>query len=337
MTYCLNILVIPLKRIIALTFCIITVNSSFCQTKDKLRFFEPADSLHKKRIIYLSTGIGVGYASAMTGLNYIWYKGTEKSKFHFFNDAKEWQQVDKMGHFHTAYFESVWSTQLLKWAGVPHKKAAIYGSLMGFTFQSSIEIFDGFSEKWGASWSDIGFNALGSGLALSQNLLWNEQRIRTKYSFHQVTYPDAQLEQRAIDLYGNGQIERIIKDYNSLVIWLSITPSRFMKNPHPSRSWLALSVGYAGGDMYGGFDNSWEDENGNVIDRNDIEQYRRFFFSLDVDFEMIPAKKKGWKTLLSVMNIVKAPMPALEVNTKGEILFHPMFYLNWNHPIIFKD
>lgn len=322
--------------IIALVFW--SINLTLAQTDStKLKFFEPAPSLNKGRIIGLSTGLGATYAGAMIGLNYIWYKDSPRSKFKFFNDAKEWKQVDKLGHMHTAYFESVWATQMLKWAGVDHKKASIYGGLMGFAFQSSIEIFDGFSEKWGASWSDIGFNALGSGLAISQNLLWGEQRIRTKYSFHQVSYPDAQLEQRAIDLYGEGKIERLIKDYNSLAIWVSITPSRFMKNPRPQAKWLALSVGYAGGDMYGGFDNTWEDEDGNEIDRNDIEQFRRFFFSLDVDFEQIPAKKSGWKTLLSVLNIIKAPMPALEFNTKGEVLFHPMFYLNWNKAIVLKD
>lgn len=304
--------------------------------KPKIPFFQPADSLSKARLIGVSSGLGVGYAGAMTGLNFIWYANTQKSKFHFFNDAKEWQQVDKMGHFHTTYFESVWVTQMLRWSGVDNKKASIYGALAGFGFQSSIEIFDGFSDKWGASWSDIGFNALGSGLALSQNLLWEEQRIRTKYSFHQVVHQDAQLQARAEDLYGSNKVERLIKDYNSLAIWVSITPSRFMKNPSPRRSWLALSLGYAGANMYGGFENKWEDADGNEIIRNDIEQYRRFFFSLDVDFEQIPAKKHGWKTLLRIMNIVKAPMPAMEFNTRGEIIFHPMFFLNWNKPIVLK-
>jgi hypothetical protein len=302
----------------------------------KLNFFEQAPTLNKGRIIGLSSSLAGAYAGAMTGLNYIWYADAPRSKFKFFNDAKEWKQVDKMGHLHTTYFESVWAAQMLRWAGVDNKKASIYGALMGFGIQSSIEIFDGFSEKWGASWSDIGFNALGSGLALTQNLLWQEQRIRTKYSFHKVSYPDAELEQRAENLYGSGKVERLIKDYNSLAIWVSITPSRFMKNPNPKRSWLALSLGYAGGDMYGGFENSWEDENGNEVNRTDIDQYRRFFFSLDVDFEQIPAKKHGWKTLLMVMNIIKAPMPALEVNTRGQVIFHPMFYLNWNKPIVLK-
>lgn len=325
------------KGIYTLIFSLAFVSLTIAQVDStRLKFFEPSPYKNKARIIGVSTGLSGAYVGAMIGLNYIWYKDSPRSKFKFFNDAKEWKQVDKLGHLHTAYFESVWATQLLKWSGVDDKKAAIYGSLMGFGFQSSIEIFDGFSEKWGASWSDIGFNALGSSLALTQNLLWNEQRIRTKYSFHQVSHPDPVLEERATDLYGSGKIERLIKDYNSLAIWVSVTPSLFMKNPRPQASWLALSVGYMGGDMYGGFENVWEDENGIEINRNDIEQYRRFFFSLDVDFEQIPAKKYGWKTLLRIMNIIKAPMPAMEVNTKGQLIFHPMFYLNWNKPIVLK-
>jgi hypothetical protein len=326
-----------LRALVSILFFSLLWQFSLAQSDTtKLKFFESALTLHKARAIGVSSGLVGAYAGAMTGLNFIWYSDSPRSKFHFFNDAAEWKQVDKMGHFHTSYFETVYVTQLLRWAGMNNKKASIYGALAGFTFQSSIEIFDGFSDKWGASWSDVGFNALGSGLALTQNLLWQEQRIRTKYSFHKVTYPDAQLEQRAIDLYGSGKIERLIKDYNSLAIWVSVTPSRFMKNPNPRTSWLALSVGYMGADMFGGFENKWDDEDGNEIDRSDIEQYRRFFFSLDVDFEQIPAKKDGWKTLLMIMNIIKAPMPALEVNTKGQVIFHPMFYLNWNKPIVLK-
>ncbi len=303
----------------------------------KLPFFKPAKTPNKKRIITLSTTLPILYAGTMVGLNYLWYKDTPKSKFHFFNDVGEWKQVDKMGHFHTTYFESVWSTQMLRWAGVNNKKASWIGATMGFLFQSSIEIFDGFSKKWGASWSDLLFNGLGSTLALTQNLTWQEQRIRTKYSFHKVKYTDTQLEERAEQLYGKNPVERIIKDYNSLAIWVSITPSRFLKSPSPNRQWLAISIGYMGGDMFGGFENKWETEDGRLIDRNDIKQYRRFFLSLDVDFENIPAKKHGWKTLLMIMNIVKAPMPALEFNTKGEIIFHPMFYLNWDVPIVLKN
>jgi hypothetical protein len=325
------------KMFAILAFAVFTINSQAQNdtTETRLKFFEPAPTLHKGRLIGLTTSLGVAYTGTMIGLHQIWYKDVPKSRFQFFDDAKEWQQVDKMGHMHTAYFESVWATKMLKWAGVNHKKASIYGALMGFTFQSSIEIFDAFSEKWGWSWTDIAANAVGSGLALSQNLAWGEQRIRTKYSFHEVVHPDQQLLERAQNLYGQSKLERLIKDYNGLAIWVSVTPTMFMKNPQRAK-WLAVSAGYMGSGMYGGFDNSWTDADGNRIERFDIERYRRFFFSLDVDFERIKTEKHGLKTLFTVLNIIKVPFPAMEFNTKGEVVFHPMFYLNWNRPIVLK-
>lgn len=303
--------------------------------QDKLKIFDRAPEPHKGRIIGLTSGLGSAYVGAMVGLHQIWYKDVPKSKFQFFDDAREWQQVDKAGHIHSSYFQTVWLTRMYQWSGIDQKKASIYGGLTAFAFMTSIEVFDGFSEKWGWSWTDVGANAIGVGMAMAQDLTWGEQRIRTKYSFHQVQHADAQLEARAAQLYGEGKIERLIKDYNALAIWVSVTPTAFMKNPQRAQ-WLALSVGYAGGDMYGGFENAWDDEDGNRIERFDIQQYRRFFFSLDVDFERIPVRKKGWKTLMTALNIIKVPFPAMEFNTKGEILFHPMFYLNWSQPIVLK-
>jgi len=303
--------------------------------KVKLPFFRPAPTFNKTRTIVLSTSLVGAYAGTMTYLNQIWYKDSERSAFHFYDDSGDWQQVDKMGHFHTAYMEAVWLTKMMKWTGTKHKKSALIGSLLAFGFQSSIEIFDGFSSKWGASMYDVGANALGAGLAYTQYYFWNEQRIRSKYSFQSIQHQDAQLAQRSNSLYGETHLEQIIKDYNGLVIWLSVNPSSFNKNATKAL-WVNVAVGYAGGGMYGGSKNEWEDKNGNLIQRNDIERYRRFFLSLDVDWERIPTKSPALKTLFSIINIVKVPFPALEMNTKGEIIFHPMFFLNWDKPIILK-
>ena len=42
----------------------------------------------------------------MFALSVMWYDQNERNRFHFFDDAKEWQQVDKLGHSHMAYFET---------------------------------------------------------------------------------------------------------------------------------------------------------------------------------------------------------------------------------------
>jgi hypothetical protein len=318
---------------------ILIYSTSFSQdstnVKKRIPFFKPASEFNKVRTIALSATLGATYVGTMTYLNQIWYAGSDRSSFHFFDDSGEWLQVDKMGHFHTTYMEAVWLTKMMKWSGTKDRKAALIGSLVGLGFQSSIEIFDGFSSKWGASVSDIGANIVGAGLAYTQFYFWNEQRIRSKYSFHSINHLDAQLANRSNSLYGETHLEQIIKDYNGLVIWLSINPSSFNKNAKKAL-WVNLALGYAGGGMYGGFENEWEDENGNIIQRFDVERYRRFFFSLDVDWERIPTKSPVLKTLFSIINIIKVPFPAMELNTKGELIFHPMFFLNWDKPIILK-
>lgn len=334
MTTSLNYIKRDLLIIFILSFIIINAQDSI-KTKQRIPFLEPAHTFNKTRTIVFTSSLGASYIGTMTYLNQIWYAGTDRSKFHFFDDSGEWLQVDKMGHFYTAYMESVWLTKMMRWTGTKDRKSALIGSLLGFGFQTSIEIFDGFSDKWGASMYDVGANAVGSGLAFSQYYFWNEQRIRSKYSFHAINHQDNQLAQRSNDLYGETHLEQIIKDYNGLVIWLSVNPSSFNKNAKKAL-WVNFALGYAGGGMYGGYKNEWEDVDGNIVQRFDVQRYRRFFISLDVDWERIPTKSPALKTFFSIINVIKVPFPALEANTKGEIIFHPMFFLNWNKPIILK-
>ena len=59
-------------------------------------------SFRKGRTIGVSTGIGAVWAGSMIGLHGIWYKGMERSKWHTFDDSREWLQMDKAGHVYTA-------------------------------------------------------------------------------------------------------------------------------------------------------------------------------------------------------------------------------------------
>ena len=53
---------------------------------------------------------------------------------------------------------------------------------------------DGFSEEWGGSWVDFAANAAGTSLLVGQELLWGEQRIKLKYSFHQTEFENIRPE-----------------------------------------------------------------------------------------------------------------------------------------------
>jgi hypothetical protein len=283
----------------------------------------PSDSLNKNRFILFTSSTAVTYGAAIYGLNNLWYADFPRGSFKWINDIREWKQVDKAGHMVTPYLEARYLMEMMQWTGLDRKKAAIYAGLAAFMFQNTIEVFDGFSAEWGASASDVGANFLGAALMTSQELIWGEQRMMLKILPVYVNYADDVLKERADFLFGSSYIYRFIKDYNSINVWLSINPSSF--NGSQKRfKWLNIAFGYGAGGMFGGYENTWTDSKGVFHDRSDIIRYRRFMLSLDVDFTKIQTRSRYLKTIFSLLNIVKVPAPAIEFNTKGQVLFHPL-------------
>ena len=282
------------------------------------------NTVNRQRLNGLIVTGSVVYAGTMLGLNELWYKQYPRSSFHFFNDNLEWLQIDKAGHVHSAYFESVWSINSFKWAGISSKKSALLGAGVGFLYQSTIELLDGFSEKWGASSGDIISNAIGSAMAASQELAWQEQRIYVKYSFHPVSYSDDQLNERAKNLYGSSLTETFLKDYNGQTYWLSLNLAPFFKNAELP-DWLNLALGYSADGMFGGFKNQWV-ENGTEINRDDIPRIRQYYLSLDINLAKLETKSRFIKTLLSLLNHVKVPFTALSFDSKNGLQLHPIYF-----------
>jgi uncharacterized protein YfiM (DUF2279 family) len=156
----------------------------------------------------------VVYGATLYGLNKTWYQDFPRTGFHFFNDNEEWKQLDKIGHFYSAFQISQASIHLFRHAGMTSKKANLWGGMMGFLVLAPIEILDGFSEEYGASWGDLIANAVGSGTAMAQYMIWNEARIKPKFSFTPTSFAD----QRP-NVLGKGYHEQFIKDYNGQTYW----------------------------------------------------------------------------------------------------------------------
>ena len=270
--------------------------------------------LNKKKTFVIG-GIST-IAVTHIGLNQLWYKDYPRSNFHFINDNQEWLQMDKLGHAFSSYYLGMMGIEAMKWAGYPRKKAIILGGLYGTFFQTPIEIQDGFSKQWGASLGDVAANSFGTALAISQELLWSEQRIQLKYSYTPTSYA-----KKRPNILGNGITEEFLKDYNGQTYWLSANVSSFMNKGNKVPKWLNLSFGYGADGMLGGEDNIWEDQTGNNYDYSSIERKRQFFFSPDVNFAKIKTKKKGLKALFIVLNAIKTPAPTLEMNKNG-LRFH---------------
>lgn len=280
---------------------------------------------YRNRQLLIGGVNAAGYGGSLLVLNNTWYRNSVRTSFHTFNDSKEWLQVDKLGHAWAAYNTGRASTAMWEWAGVPHKKAVWIGGLSGAAYLTVIEFLDGHSAKWGWSWSDIGANILGSGLNMGQEFLWNEQRIQYKFSFHKNNYSDPQLERRANALFGKSWYERMLKDYNAQTYWFSANLHSFFKNSSLP-PWLNIAVGYGAKGMFGGFDNEWEDENGNAITRYDIPRERQFYISPDIDFTKIKTNSKFLRTTFSFLNAFKCPAPALMLNNKGKLKAYFLYF-----------
>lgn len=124
--------------------------------------------------------------------------------------------MDKLGHIYTSNAIVKNISSLYTWAGVNKNTSLAIGSGVAFGFLTTLEVLDGFSDKWGFSWSDVGANALGIAWYVWQDLLWEEQRLKLKFS----AYPSKYARYRPNTL-GNNFSERILKDYNGQTYWLS--------------------------------------------------------------------------------------------------------------------
>jgi uncharacterized protein YfiM (DUF2279 family) len=280
----------------------------------------------KKKRIWLVAGSNVvAYSTAMIGLSAAWYKNYPKTSFHTFNDNKEWLQADKVGHMYSAYVESRASMELWRWTGIDRKKRIWIGGMSGAFYQTVIEVLDGFSSQWGWSWGDFGANILGSGALVAQELAWDEQRIKLKFSFHRKTYSDPQLNQRSDVLFGKGSAERFLKDYNGQTYWASANlKSFFPKSKLPA--WLAVSVGYGVEGLFGAERNIGKDDNGNIIfSRPDIKRYRQWYLAPDIDLSKIKTNSKALNFFLTFLSAFKFPLPSLEFSN-GAFKVHAIHF-----------
>lgn len=267
-------------------------------------FFRTLATRRVKGVLVISIVI---YALFMAALGYAWYSPQWSGSFRFFNDAAEWQQMDKLAHFFWAFQASAIALRLFTWARLTDIKSTCIAAMLSFLLVSSIEVFDGFSLNYGASLYDVLANALGCITFLLQNLIWKKIRIWPKFSFHSTVFAPL----RPV-LLGNGLLEEILKDYNGQTFWYSF---QWDKLPFPA--WLTLTVGIGAEGMLYSRDNENELMN--------LSPYRKYLLSFDLNLSHLKTSSKILNSMLYVLNIIKIPAPALEFSPHG-IKFHPIYF-----------
>ena len=251
---------------------------------------------------------GIVLTGAITYLKYQWYNDKERVPFHFYNDFKGWNQVDKLGHFYISYLESNVGYSLLKKFNFSEKKALYYGGFQGLILETPIEFFDAYHEGWGFSLSDMLANSFGSLFFIAQQKLFNEQLIRPKLSFSRSVYA-----QNANGLLGkNNLLSEFVYDYNGYTYWFSFSPKRIFKiNTIPE--WINLSFGYGSNGMLGEFENR-QTYKGETLPF--YKRYRQYYLSLDINLSKIKTNSRPLKKIFDVLSYLKIPLPTLEFSNR---------------------
>ncbi|MBK8954660.1 MAG: DUF2279 domain-containing protein [Saprospiraceae bacterium] len=322
---------LQLKFIVYLT--LFQVNNVDCQNKFD-DFLTPSVTFNSNRA-FLAGGFATAtYAAFSLSLYHAWYSKNGLGKFHYFNDHREWLQVDKTAHVFNAYFQSAYVYRAARWCGYNENHALIWSTSMSLLFQSTIEVMDGFSKDYGFSWPDMAANFAGAGFFTAQQLLWSEQKIKIKISSWPQKYSDDPIKlepgysfkDRALELFGNGYFNSALKDYNAQTFWLSWSPENLLNKQWTAwPDWLNISLGYGANGLYGGFKNYWV-KNNIHYDLEHIPRERQYYLSLDIDFTKIKTNNAFLKTIFHLVNIIKIPAPALEYNSSGKWKGHWVFF-----------
>lgn len=278
-------------------------------------FLKPSDSLNISRRNAVVVSEAVILSATLVGLQSYWYNDYPQSKFHFINDNADWQQMDKVGHLFTAYQLGSFGSDALKWSGESKKNQLLFGSTLGFVFLSAVEVLDGHSSNWGASSGDILANATGTALYISQELLWKEQRIIPKFSFHTTQY--AALRPNVL---GESFSEQMLKDYNGQTYWLSVNLHSFFATSKIPQ-WLNVAFGYGADGMI------YSKNNSDSLEYfPNVTSFRQFYVSFDADLTKIKTNSHVLKTLFSIVNMIKIPAPTLEINGNGTVEFYAFYF-----------
>jgi hypothetical protein len=262
---------------------------------------QKTDTTWNKRSYWVAGSNVVLGGGSIALLSAVWYQEYPKSKFHAFNDSKEWLYMDKFGHAYTAYKISMVEYASWRWARMPKKKAVLLSGGIAWTYQFSVEVLDGFSAEWGFSWADLTANTVGVGLFVGQQLGWDEQRFQLKFGYKPSPY--AAIRPNTL---GSNFSERLLKDYNAQSYWICIAPGTFFKESKFPK-WIQVGFGYS-------IDAKLNGDLNTYLDIHTGKTYfakQEYAISLDIDWAQLPIKRPWLKKLLKPLNTVKIPLPAV--------------------------
>lgn len=270
------------------------------------------DSLRMRRRIVNSGMIGVGLGSYVA-LDQLWYRDYPRTRFHSFNDADQWMQVDKCGHAFTSFQLGAALTDVYSWSGYSRNRSLLLGSAMSLLYMTSLECLDARSAEWGFSWSDMLANCAGVMLYATQEKFLHSTPVQFKFS-----YTSSSFANENPNVLGRNFQQRLLKDYNAQTYWMSCNVSSIISVHADFPRWLNVAFGYGATNML--------HAKNDVNSVNNFQRTREFYLSFDADLNRVRCKKIFVKRLLRCLSFIKLPSPTLEIQNDGQMKFHFLFF-----------
>lgn len=224
---------------------------------------------------------------------------TETSSFHFHEfrrDIREYQQMDKTGHFVESYFMSYFTSKIYRWSGISAKTSILLGSLTGLFWMTQIEVTDGFFKAWGFSYADYTMNILGVSYSALQQLYPDHLKA---YRFKASYWPSEAYKKG----YYSTVSKSLLDDYEGFTWWFAVNFHDAMPGSWRSSypKWLSpwgLAIGHSvqniARDVFGG--------------------QREIIIGLDFDVTKIPTgDSKFLKFTKDMLNFIRLPLPAVRI------------------------
>jgi len=232
----------------------------------------------------LTLGVGIGVQIYQANA---WWQD-QGSTFKFENDWEYALWLDKLGHFYGTALIAHGLSAGFEASNVDLEMSAIYGAIGAFTFETFVEIQDGYGPNWGFSPGDLGADFLGALYTVGQYYYPTLKHIQPRASY----YPSKE--------YRNGEHEgNIIDDYAGQKYWLAFRMKELLPKTISEYwpSFLMLSVGMGLRD--------WDGSGGGKRD---------IFIALDFDAETLPLHGPIWQFVKNTLNFIHFPMPGIRIS-----------------------
>lgn len=268
------------------------------------------DSIAIRNVKIVAGSHAVIYSGTVVGLNRLWFKDCQWVGMHTINDNGDWFQMDKLCHATTSYHTCLFGDESMRLACLDSKRSALYGGAFSLLFMTTIELMDAGYEGWGFSSGDMAADAGGIALYTAQQLLWDEQRISLKYSFHPTEYAQYNPEE-----LGHNLISQSLKDYNGITLWAAFNVKElFLDSESSFPEWLTVDFGYGAKGMVAPQPTA------------DFERVRQFYLAPGVDLAKLPVENRYLKAVLRIFSFIKLPTPALEYNASDKFVWHWLYF-----------